>query len=101
WSETDEINHEGRFYKVREGASLPKPVQPHPPIMNAGVHERGKQFIARYADLAFTHFKEDPTTWAAHIDTYRAIARSAGRDIQVWTHCYVVLRDSEAEAREY
>jgi alkanesulfonate monooxygenase SsuD/methylene tetrahydromethanopterin reductase-like flavin-dependent oxidoreductase (luciferase family) len=74
---------------------------PHPPIMNAGVSDRGKQFIASYADLAFTHFKEDPSTWAAHIDAYREIGRRRGRELQVWTHCYVVLRDTEAEANDY
>jgi alkanesulfonate monooxygenase SsuD/methylene tetrahydromethanopterin reductase-like flavin-dependent oxidoreductase (luciferase family) len=102
WSERDEFDHDGRFYKVKAGVSLPKPVQaPHPPIMNAGVSDRGKEFISRYADLAFTHFKEDPSTWPAHIDSYRQIGRQRGRDLQVWTHCYVVLRDTEQEAQDY
>lgn len=102
WSATDEFDHDGRFYKVVKGVSLPKPVQsPYPPIMNAGVSDRGKAFIATYADLAFTHFKEDPDSWAAHIESYREIGRRRGRELQVWTHCYVVLRDTVEEANDY
>ena len=104
WTEADEFDYEGRFFNVRRGSSLPKPVQkPHPPIMNAGGSDRGRRFACQYADMCFVIIKsEDPAKIRAEVDSYKKTAREEfGRDIQVWSYGFVVQRETQDEADEY
>jgi dimethylsulfone monooxygenase len=104
WTEQDEFDYEGRYYRINKGISLPKPLQqPFPPIMNAGGSDRGRTFAAKYADMAFVIIKsDDPEQIRAEADLYRRTAREQfGRDLQVWTFAYVVQRDTDQEARDY
>jgi alkanesulfonate monooxygenase SsuD/methylene tetrahydromethanopterin reductase-like flavin-dependent oxidoreductase (luciferase family) len=103
WREENEFDFDGSFYRVRKGVSQPKPIQtPFPAIMNAGISERGMRFATQYADLAFTLLGPDPTSWEPQIATYHRMAREEfGRAIQVWTHAYIVIADTEREAEEY
>jgi dimethylsulfone monooxygenase len=83
---------------------MPKPIQaPFPPLMNAGSSGKGRDFAAKYADMAFIHLDpKDLEKTKAHIDTYRRLAREEyGREIQVWGNAYVVQRDSQKEAEDY
>jgi alkanesulfonate monooxygenase SsuD/methylene tetrahydromethanopterin reductase-like flavin-dependent oxidoreductase (luciferase family) len=55
WTEDEEFDHEGKFYKIAKGYLQPKPIQaPYPAVMNAGGSERGRHFAAKYCDLVFT-----------------------------------------------
>jgi dimethylsulfone monooxygenase len=103
WSSDKEFEHRGEFLKVMQGISWPKPIQmPNPPLVNAGISDRGRHFAARHADIAFTHMRGSEDDWRATIQSYKTLAASEyKRPIQVWTHGYVVLSDSEAEANEY
>ncbi len=103
WMETEEFDFEGNFYRVQRGASMPKPVQrPHPPIMNAGGSPRGMKFACQHADLCFAILQsDDPSEWKRQIDLYKDTARSFGREVQVWTYCPVVQRDTKEEAEKY
>jgi alkanesulfonate monooxygenase SsuD/methylene tetrahydromethanopterin reductase-like flavin-dependent oxidoreductase (luciferase family) len=104
WTEDDAFDFEGKFYNIKKGISLPKPLQrPIPPIMNAGGSERGRLFAAKNADMAFIIVKsDDPAEIKAEVDLYRRTAREEfGRDLQVWTFAYAVHRDTEAEARDF
>lgn len=104
WSRDEAFDFEGQYYSVKQAVSFPKPLQrPFPPIMNAGGSERGRQFAAKYADMAFVIVKsENPEDIRAEVDLYRRTAREEyDRDLQVWTFAYVVQRDTEAEARDY
>ncbi len=103
WVETDEFDYEGHFYNVRRGASMPKPLQqPAPPIMNAGGSPRGMNFACKHADICFVILQsDDPAEWRKQIDLYKNTARSFGREIQVWTYCPVVQRDTKEEAERY
>ncbi|HEX7856767.1 MAG TPA: LLM class flavin-dependent oxidoreductase [Sphingobium sp.] len=104
WTEDEAFDHEGSYYRVSKAISLPKPVQhPFPPIMNAGGSDRGREFAAKYADIAFVIVKaDDEASIRAEVDAYRKLAREEyGRDIQVWTFSYVVQRPTEKEARDY
>lgn len=102
WSEEEPFDFEGRFYKVTRNESLPKPLQRFPPVMNAGTSERGMRFAARYADMVFTHLQED-------LDSVRSLTAACkrmayeefGRKVQVWTHGYIVLRDTSNEAVDF
>ena len=103
WSSQDEFDFDGRFLKVRHGISQPKPLQaPHPPLINAGVSERGRRFAARHADIALTHLHGDEDNWRNHITAYKTLAADEfHRPLQVWTHGYVVVGETEAEANDY
>ncbi|HEX7954464.1 MAG TPA: LLM class flavin-dependent oxidoreductase, partial [Burkholderiales bacterium] len=60
WTEDKAFDYEGSYYRVSKAISLPKPVQqPFPPIMNAGGSDRGREFAAKYADIAFVIVKAD------------------------------------------
>jgi alkanesulfonate monooxygenase SsuD/methylene tetrahydromethanopterin reductase-like flavin-dependent oxidoreductase (luciferase family) len=103
WSELDEFDYDGRYEKVRAGASLPKPLQaPYPPIINAGASEPGRQFIARHADICFTHIKPEEESWEPQFSAYRKLAFDEyGRTVQVWSHGFVVVRPTQKEADDY
>ena len=103
WSSEEEFDHNGRFLKVTSGLSWPHPIQrPNPPLVNAGISDRGRDFAARHADIAFTHMRGSEDDWRATISNYKTLARSRyNRSMQVWTHGYVVVGDTEAEANDY
>jgi alkanesulfonate monooxygenase SsuD/methylene tetrahydromethanopterin reductase-like flavin-dependent oxidoreductase (luciferase family) len=103
WQSEEEFDHDGRFLKVMNGISWPKPVQrPNPPLVNAGISDRGRDFACRHADIAFTHMRGNEDDWRMMISTYKShAAREYKRPIQVWTHGYVVLGETEAEANDY
>lgn len=102
WTVDDEIDFEGKFYRVKKGWLQPKPIQkPHPVVMNAGNSEKGREFAARYCDVSFvaptSHKLEDIQR---QISTIRALAREYGREIKVWSHAYVVQGETEADAKK-
>ena len=102
WTETEEVDVEGRWIKVRGGVAMPKPLQkPLPPIMNAGSSERGRQFAAKHADVAYVVISnDDPAAIRAQVESYKRLAREAhGREMQVWAYGLVIQRDSVDEAQ--
>jgi alkanesulfonate monooxygenase SsuD/methylene tetrahydromethanopterin reductase-like flavin-dependent oxidoreductase (luciferase family) len=103
WSAQEEFDFDGRFMRVRHGISEPKPIQqPYPPLINAGVSERGRNFAACHADIALTHLRGSDDDWRGIISAYKALAASEyRRAVQVWTHGYVVVGETEAEANDY
>jgi alkanesulfonate monooxygenase SsuD/methylene tetrahydromethanopterin reductase-like flavin-dependent oxidoreductase (luciferase family) len=102
WTEDKEFDFDGQFYQVRRGISMPHPVQYSIPIINAGASERGSDFAAANADIAFTHIRGEPSNWKVTIDRYKNAARDKyNREVQVWTHGYVVVRDTQDEADAY
>ncbi|HKT16622.1 MAG TPA: LLM class flavin-dependent oxidoreductase [Stellaceae bacterium] len=104
WTREEEFDFDGRFIRVAKGFSMPKPIQkPFPPLMNAGSSGKGRDFAAKYADLAFIHLDPaDLDRTKAHIETYRRLAREEhGREIQIWGNAYVVQRASQKEADDY
>ncbi|MDH0127106.1 LLM class flavin-dependent oxidoreductase [Brucella intermedia GD04153] len=104
WTETEEFSHTGDFFKIVNGIALPHPIQkPLPPIMNAGGSGRGQEFIASNADISYIVIgdHEDMAAVKAQVEKCRAKSAEKGREIQVWTHAYVVHRDTDQEARAY
>jgi dimethylsulfone monooxygenase len=104
WTEDEEFDFDGQFYRVKRGWLQPKPVsKPYPVVMNAGGSEKGRHFAAKYCDVAFVVFNPDDLDQArAHIGAYRRLAREEyGRDIQVWCATYVVQRETEKEAKDF
>lgn len=102
WTEESHFAFKGRFFDIDKALSDPKPLQKFPPIMNAGTSGRGMQFACKYADLVFTLLEPDMDDARAQIAEYRRVAREDyGRDIQIWTHGYTVIRDTTEEAEAF
>jgi alkanesulfonate monooxygenase SsuD/methylene tetrahydromethanopterin reductase-like flavin-dependent oxidoreductase (luciferase family) len=102
WTEQDEFDFHGDYYDVPGGLSRPQPVQkPHVPVINAGSSPRGLDFSTTYADVCFTVPDAAGAGSKAKVDEYKDTARAKGREVQAWTYCAVVQRESRAEAQEY
>lgn len=103
WSDSAEFDFEGDFVKVQGGMSRPQPQQARIPIMNAGGSPRGMEFAAEHADMAFVILQtDDPVQIKKQIDAYKTTAREKfGREVQVWTYCPVIQRDTREEAEAY
>jgi dimethylsulfone monooxygenase len=104
WREDEEFDHDGKFFKIIKGMSMPKPLQrPRIPIMSAGGSETGRRFACQQADICFLLLhSEDPADWARQIGAYKKFALDEfGRDVQVWTYAPVVQRDTMKEAQDY
>lgn len=104
WRSDEEFDHHGAFFDVVRGFSIPKPVQrPEPPIMNAGLSDRGMLFACEHADLCFIGLRSESFETARdEVEKYKRTARERfGREIQVWAHSYVVQRETRKEAEDY
>ena len=102
WTDETHFSFSGRFYNISKALSNPKPIQHFPPVMNAGTSGRGKDFACKYADLVFTLLEPDMEDARAQIAEYKNYAREQyQREIQVWTHGYTVIRETEKEAEEF
>ncbi len=103
WSHAGEFDFDGEYFHSKNAWSEPKPVQkPFPPIMNAGGSELGRKFAASVADMNFVILaRHDFEGGKAQVDSLKAMARAAGREVQVWIHVYVVCRPTQKEADDY
>ena len=78
--------------------------KPFPAVMNAGDSEKGRD----YASQAIATSPSSTSTAAtssvskAVIADYRKLAREEyGRELQIWSHAYIVQGETEAEAKAY
>jgi len=104
WSSNEEFDHHGEFFNVIRGISIPKPVQrPRPPIMNAGLSDRGRLFACEHADMCFIGLRSETLEGIRdEVEAYRRTARDRfGREVQVWTPTTVVQRETQKEAEDY
>jgi alkanesulfonate monooxygenase SsuD/methylene tetrahydromethanopterin reductase-like flavin-dependent oxidoreductase (luciferase family) len=103
WTRPDEFDFEGKYYKIRKGWMMPKPIQkPYPVVMNAGGSERGRRFATQFCDVAFVAVQShDLEAIRQQVAKYHDMAREHGREIQVWTNAYIVQRETEAEAKAF
>ncbi|MGH7089666.1 MAG: LLM class flavin-dependent oxidoreductase [Stellaceae bacterium] len=104
WTREEEFDFDGRFYRVKGGWLMPKPIQkPYPVVMNAGGSAKGREFVARYCDVAFTALvSHEPDQMAKQARAYKDAACAArGVELPVWTNAYIVQGETEAEARKF
>ena len=104
WTAEEEFDFEGKHFQIKKGYLEPKPVQrPFPPVMNAGSSGIGREYAARYCDIAFVNINRgDVESRKALIADYRKLAREDyGREIQIWGHAYIVQGETEQEAKDF
>jgi FMNH2-dependent dimethyl sulfone monooxygenase len=104
WTYDEEFNYDGKYYTVKNAICGPLPIQkPHPVVMSAGASPRGREFAAKYADVAFTNLEEHNLEYMkGRVEQYKKYAREEfGRDIKVWMNAYIFQADSEKDAQDY
>ena len=104
WSPRADFDFDGHFFTLKGVRSKPKPFGGTCPlIMNAGASATGQAFAIRNCDALFSTISRgisfDET--AAHIGNVRALARQAGREIDVYTVGVVTCRPTAREAQDY
>ena len=104
WTAEEEFDYDGKHFKVAKGYLEPKPLQkPFPPVMNAGSSETGRDYAAKYCDIAFVNTNRGNfESNKALIESYRKHARQEyGRELQIWSTSYIVQGETEQEAKDY
>jgi F420-dependent oxidoreductase-like protein len=76
----ERTNFEGRYYRMTDAISNPKPVQkPHPPFWIGGQGEMVLRVVARHADV-WNIAGGDPESVRAHIARFEGACATVGRD---------------------
>jgi len=99
WSRYGDFDFDGTYFQSKNAHAYPKPIQnPRPALLNAGASTAGQEFSARNVDvnLIASPIEETPS----YIKNIKALANDKyERDIDVWTYCLVVCRETEKEAK--
>ncbi len=103
WSKEEPFDFDSEFLHMHNVVSEPKPfTRSAPLIINAGQSPAGKAFSLRQCNGFFTSFREhDVKRSKEFVESYKAEARSIGREIDVYTQGHVVCRPTRKEAEEY
>ena len=100
WSEDEPFDYDGRFYKLKDVLSKPKPFWGSRPVLvSAGNSPTGRQFAATNADCLFTAIpKLDDIP--EKIASFRALAPE-GQTRNVFSSAHVMARPTRKEAEEF
>ena len=104
WTAEEEFDYDGKHFKIAKGYLEPKPLQkPFPPVMNAGSSETGRDYAAKYCDIAFVNTNRGNfDSSKAMVESYRRHAREEyGRELQIWSTSYIVQGKTEQQAKDY
>ena len=101
WTE-DEVTHAGEFFNFEGAVFVPKPVQPQgPPILVGGESKAALRRAARLGD-GWMPYMYSPRRYAASVETIRAEAAAAGRDLtdfEWYVFLFVSVDDDGDRAR--
>jgi FMNH2-dependent dimethyl sulfone monooxygenase len=101
WSGAGPSDFAGKFYQLSGVVGLPTPWGgKNPTIMNAGASPAGRGFAIRNSDLHFDHCGI-PEETSARIKETKEMARSQGKEIQVWLPVSILCRPTQKEVDEY
>ncbi|GLK80738.1 dimethylsulfone monooxygenase SfnG [Methylopila turkensis] len=97
WSE-DSFTFAGDFYRYRDYALKPKPIDPQPEIFQGGSSRAARDMAARVSDWYFTN-GNTPENVAKQVDDVQGKAAAEGRRVKIGVNAFAVARPTEAEAR--
>jgi FMNH2-dependent dimethyl sulfone monooxygenase len=99
WEDTEPIDVEGDFYRVRGRIKLPRPVQqPHPLLVSAGASPAGVEFAARYCDQLVTLAIQEEKLQA--LDAQLAELTGGRRTVAPTPFSMAIIREGDGEAEE-
>jgi FMN-dependent oxidoreductase (nitrilotriacetate monooxygenase family) len=96
------LGHEGRWFKSAGPFTVPPSAQGYPVLIQAGQSGRGKQFSARWAELAFViypNFEMAKRSYREFKQAVAALGRAPDR-CRIATACYAVTAETAAEAED-
>lgn len=90
----------GDFYRINHAPLQPKPIQqPHPPIFQGGNSKAARKMAAKASDLYFMN-GNTLEGLKKQIDEVRQLASEQGRTVKFGVNGFVIVRDSEEEAKQ-
>lgn len=97
-----EVNHVGKWFRVRGPLTVPRSPQGRPVLIQAGSSGRGRDFAARWADLIFTGDPDIEIARSHYADQKERVAQR-GRDpdsVKICPMVYTVVAESRAQAED-
>lgn len=96
-----ELNHQGAHLSVRGPLNVPRPVQGHPVIVQAGASEDGRDFAAQTAEVIFTAQQTLEDAQAFYRDLKGRLAAHGRRpeQLKIMPGVFPVVGRTEAEAK--
>ncbi|HEY2296517.1 MAG TPA: LLM class flavin-dependent oxidoreductase [Jatrophihabitans sp.] len=95
------IEHIGKYFQVQGPLNLPRPVQGHPLLVQAGSSEAGREYAARFAEAVFTAQQTLDDGQAFYADLKSRVTTYGRRpeDVLILPGICAVLGGTEAEAK--
>lgn len=96
------LEHKGKHFKIRGPLNVPRPIQGHPVIVQAGSSEDGREFAAATAEIVFTAEMDLASAQQYYRDVKGRMARYGRRPehLHVLTGINPIVGRTEAEANE-
>ena len=97
-----EINHKGKHFSVKGPLNVPRPVQGHPVVVQAGQSEDGRKLAAHSAEVIFTAHQNLASAQEFYRDIKKRV-RAAGRNpdhVLIMPGVAPFVGRTEAEAQE-
>ena len=105
WSERDDFDFNGTYFKLAGVRAKPKPyADTRPILMNAGASGTGQAFALRNCDAFFTATtatRGSLEAAAKRVQVVKDEAHSYGREIEVFTNGQIVCRPTQKGADEF
>lgn len=99
WTSTEPFYFNGDFFRINGPVFRPHPIsKPSPEIFQGGNSKAARRMAGRYSDWYFMNGNSVEGI-KAQIEEISAIARKYGRRVKFGLNGFVILRDTEAEAR--
>ncbi len=97
------INHRGEFFRVDGPLNVPRPVQGHPVLFQAGASEQGRALAAQCAEAIYAVAYDLPAAQSYYRDIKQRV-KVAGREVNVpimpGLVTYVAATEAEAKAKQ-
>ncbi|MBS7640596.1 MAG: LLM class flavin-dependent oxidoreductase [Candidatus Bathyarchaeia archaeon] len=97
WTE-DNVNFNGKYYRLSNATLLPKPKQkPHPPMWSGGMGPRSLKITAKYFDGWIAHRAPSPhrvvslEDYESRVKMVRDLLRGYGRDPTKFTFVFLLM----------
>ncbi|NGQ96605.1 dimethyl sulfone monooxygenase SfnG [Brevibacillus sp. SYP-B805] len=97
WTE-ETTNFRGDFYRINNAPHKPKPYV-LPPVFQGGNSAAARRMAAKVSDWYFMN-GNTLEGFKKQIDEIKALAATYGRKLQYGANAFVIVRDTEEEARE-
>lgn len=98
WSE-DETTFRGDFYRINGAPLKPKPINGLPPVFQGGNSKAARQMAARVSDWYFMN-GNTIDGFRSQIQEVKSLAASEGRTLKFGANAFVLIRDTEEEAKQ-